>query len=54
MKLIILLFAMLFGFGTVVKKTADDIKVAGATQELNQYKAYPNLLPEVEIVATRK
>lgn len=53
MKVIILLFAMLFGFGATVKKSADDIKVSSAKQELNRYKTYPNLLPEVEIVATR-
>jgi len=54
MKLIILLFAMLFGFGASVKKSADDIKVLSAQHELNQYKKYPNLLPEVEIVTAQQ
>jgi len=54
MKLIILLFAMLLGFGASMKKTTDDIKAISATHELNQYRTYPNLLPEVEIVATRQ
>jgi len=54
MKLIILLFAMLFGFGASVKKSADDIKVISTQMELNHYKNYPNLLPEVEVVAVQQ
>ncbi|MBF9252962.1 hypothetical protein I2I11_06640 [Pontibacter sp. 172403-2] len=54
MKLIILLFAMLFGFGASVKKSADDIKVLSSRIEMNHYKNYPNLLPEVEIVTAQQ
>ncbi|WP_347157515.1 hypothetical protein [Pontibacter chitinilyticus] len=54
MKLIILLFAMLLGFGATVKRSADDLKVISNRHELSQFKHYPNLLPEVEIVASRK
>ncbi|MCC9135814.1 hypothetical protein ACFSKU_17470 [Pontibacter silvestris] len=51
MKIIILLFAMLFGFGATVKNSVDEVKEISARHELNQYKHLPNMLPEVEIVA---
>ncbi|WP_242921961.1 hypothetical protein [Pontibacter liquoris] len=54
MKLIILLFAMLFGFSASVKKSADDMKAISARIELNHYQNYPNMLPEVQVVAYRK
>lgn len=57
MKLIILLFAIVLGFGATFKKTADDIKVTAAKyklqQEQKELRSYPNLLPEVVIVAPR-
>ncbi|MFD2514145.1 hypothetical protein ACFSRY_09730 [Pontibacter locisalis] len=53
MKIIILLFALVFGFGATVKKSSDDLKEIKVRAELNEYKTYPNLLPEVEIVAER-
>ncbi|GAB3200352.1 hypothetical protein ABID22_003567 [Pontibacter aydingkolensis] len=54
MKIVILLFAFLFGFGATVKKSASDQEKIQQRAELNEYKSYPNLLPEVEIVAERK
>lgn len=51
MKLIILLLALVSGFGATVKKSADDLKELNQRKELNEYKHYPNLLPVVEIVA---
>ncbi|MEJ8801408.1 hypothetical protein [Pontibacter sp. H249] len=54
MKIVILLFAMMFGFGASVKKSADDQKEMQKRAELNEYKSYPNMLPEVEIVAERQ
>lgn len=54
MKIIILLFAFVFGFGATVKKSADDMEALQKRAELAEYKHYPNLLPEVEIVAERK
>ncbi|MDX5422631.1 MAG: hypothetical protein LPK07_01525 [Hymenobacteraceae bacterium] len=53
MKIIILLFALVFGFGATVKRTASDMKEMSSRMELNEYKHHPNLLPEVEIVAGR-
>ncbi|MBX0334423.1 hypothetical protein K3G39_14365 [Pontibacter sp. HSC-14F20] len=57
MKIIILLFALVLGFGATCKKTADDIRVSAAKHELQQeqreLRSYPNLLPEVLIVAPR-
>ena len=53
MKIIILLFAFVLGFGVSVKKQADDIKDLKTRAEVNEYKTYPNLLPVVEIVADR-
>jgi hypothetical protein len=53
MKIIILLSAIMFGFGANVKKSADDLREISKRQELNQYK-YANMLPMVEVVAERK
>ena len=53
MKIIILLFVFVLGFGASVKKQADDIKDLKVRAEINEYKTYPNLLPVVEIVADR-
>lgn len=53
MKIIILLFAFVLGFGASVKKQASDIKELKTRAELNEYKTYPNLLPVVEVVANR-
>ena len=54
MKILILLFAFILGFGASVKKSSDDLKEIKERTEINEYKSYPNLLPEVQIVATRK
>ena len=51
MKLIILLIAIVLGFGATVKKSVDDVKAISFKYELNKYRTYPNLLPEVKIVA---
>ncbi|MCJ8165427.1 hypothetical protein MKJ04_11285 [Pontibacter sp. E15-1] len=53
MKIIILLFAFAFGFGASVKKSADDLKEIAERNEIREYQQYPNMLPEVEIVAER-
>ncbi|WP_157593720.1 hypothetical protein [Pontibacter actiniarum] len=54
MKIVILILAMMSGMGASIKKSADDMKKIKAHHELNEYKSYPNLLPEVEIVAPSK
>ena len=54
MKIIVLLFALTMGFGATVKKSADDKKEMQKRAELQEYKQYPNLLPEVEIVAEKQ
>lgn len=51
MKIIILLFAIMLGFGATVKKSVDELNEISARQELSQYKHHPNMLPEVEVVA---
>lgn len=52
MKIVILLFALLFGFGATCKKTASDLKEISIQHELNAaYQQYPNMLPVVEVVA---
>ncbi|PRY14867.1 hypothetical protein CLV24_103104 [Pontibacter ummariensis] len=51
MKIIILLFAILFGFGATVKKSVDDMNQISTRNEIKEYKHHGNLLPEVEIVA---
>lgn len=53
MKIVILLFAFVFGFGANVKKSADDMKEISQRNEVRKYQSYPNLLPVVEIVAER-
>ncbi|WP_299817930.1 hypothetical protein [uncultured Pontibacter sp.] len=53
MKIIILLFVFVIGFGASVKKQANDIKELNKRAELNEFRAHPNLLPVVEIVADR-
>lgn len=57
MKILILLFAIMLGFGATCKKTADDVRVTAAKykhqQELKELRSYPNLLPEVVVVAPR-
>lgn len=53
MKIIILLFALVFGVGAAGKKTAYEVKQTTARHELNSLKSYPNVLPVVEIVSTR-
>ncbi|MDX5422365.1 MAG: hypothetical protein LPK14_08940 [Hymenobacteraceae bacterium] len=53
MKIIILLFAFVFGFGATVKRTASEMEEMNKRMELNEYKHHPNMLPEVEIVAER-
>lgn len=51
MKIVILLLAMLLGFGATVRKSVDDAKEISIKHELSKYKHLPNMLPEVEIVA---
>ncbi len=53
MKLIILLLALVIGFGATLKRSASDLKEISQRNELNSFKSYPNLLPEVEVVAPR-
>jgi hypothetical protein len=54
MKIIILLFALIFGFGATCKKTANDLKEISVQHELNAaYKQYPNMLPVVNVIAPR-
>ncbi|WP_158607172.1 hypothetical protein [Pontibacter oryzae] len=51
MKIVILILAFMSGVGASIKKSASDIEKIKAHHELNEYQKYPNLLPEVEIVA---
>jgi hypothetical protein len=51
MKLLILLFAIVFGFGATVKKSVDDKKELQKRIEVKSFVEYPNLLPEVEVFA---
>lgn len=54
MKIVILLLALLFGFGATCKKTANDLKEITIQHELNAaYKQYPNMLPVVNVVTPR-
>lgn len=54
MKIVILLFALIFGFGATCKKTAHDLKKISIQHELNAgYQQYPNMLPVVDVVASR-
>lgn len=54
MKIVIVILAMMTGMGASIKKSASDMKQIQARHELRSYETYPNLLPEVEIVATQK
>ncbi|CAM3382502.1 hypothetical protein POKO110462_00135 [Pontibacter korlensis] len=51
MKIVILIFAIMTGMGASIKKSATDLSEVKKRHELNEYRGYPNLLPEVEIVA---
>lgn len=53
MKLIILLLAIVLGFGAIGKKTVDDVNAIKSQNEILKLKIYPNLLPEVNIIAPR-
>jgi len=53
MKIIVLLLALLIGFGATVKRSAKEMKEMSHRMELNQFKNQPNLLPQVEITAQR-
>ena len=53
MKIVILLFAFVFGFGANVKKSVDDVREISQRNEMRTYQNYPNLLPVVEITAER-
>ncbi|SIT88430.1 hypothetical protein [Pontibacter indicus] len=57
MKIIILLFAIVLGFGAATKKTSSDMRESAAKHKLQQeqreLRNYPNLLPEVLIVAPK-
>lgn len=53
MKIVILIFVILLAVGATIKKSASDTKQISERLELNEYKSHPNLLPVVEIVATR-
>lgn len=57
MKIIILLFALVVGFGATCKKTVEDISISAAKhkqqQELRELRSYPNLLPEVVVTVPR-
>lgn len=50
MKLVILLFAVFLGFGATLKQSTADVEALKVQKELEAYKAYPNMLPTVEIV----
>ncbi|GAB3824346.1 hypothetical protein [Pontibacter rugosus] len=51
LKIVILIFACMAGMGATIQKSAKDVQQINARQELKEYKAYPNLLPEVVITA---
>ncbi|WP_181163647.1 hypothetical protein [Pontibacter mangrovi] len=51
MKIVILILAIMTGMGASIKKSATEQKEVQKRLELNEYKSYPNLLPEVEIIA---
>ncbi|MBB6609754.1 hypothetical protein H7F15_01775 [Pontibacter sp. Tf4] len=53
MKIIVLLLAFAFASAFAFKKAADDVRNIAAQQELKQLEKYPNLLPVVDVVATR-
>jgi len=50
MKIVILIIALVIGFGATCKKTAKDLKEISIQHELNAaYREYPNMLPVVVI-----
>jgi hypothetical protein len=51
MKIVIVILALMTGMGASIKKSAEEMEQAQKRLELNEYRHYPNLLPEVEIVA---
>ncbi|GHA65706.1 hypothetical protein [Pontibacter akesuensis] len=51
MKIVILIFACMAGMSASIQKSAKDVQEIQSRHELREYKAYPNLLPQVEIVA---
>jgi hypothetical protein len=57
MKIILLLFAIVLGFGAICKKTADDVKITASKykqqQEMKELRSHPNLLPEVLVIVPR-
>lgn len=53
MKIVILLFAIVIGFGATVKKSASDMKEISTRQVLSEYKHQGSMLPVVEVVAPR-
>ncbi|PKV67362.1 hypothetical protein [Pontibacter ramchanderi] len=57
MKIILLLLALFLGFGATYKKAANDMHVAATKHkqqmEQRELRSYPNLLPEVLIVAPK-
>lgn len=53
MKVIVLLLAFVICLGAAFKNTADSVKAVSHRFELASYQDYPNLLPVVEISASR-
>ena len=53
MKIVVLLLALFFAFGLIVKQSAAEVKEITIQHEIEQLESYPNLLPVVEVVAPR-
>ncbi len=53
MRIVVLLAALIVAFVLGAKEYIDDAQKLKAQQELNEVEHYPNLLPEVEVVAYR-
>ncbi len=54
MKIVILILALVLGFGATCKKTANDLKKISIQHELNNiYREHPNVLPVVVIIAPK-
>lgn len=54
MKIVILILALIIGFGATCKKTAKDLKEISIQHELNAaYREHPNMLPVVVVTAPR-
>lgn len=50
MKIVILMLALVLGFGATCKKTAKDLKEISIQHELNAaYREHPNMLPVVVV-----